>query len=91
MELIGTWLSAIITDNNNGLLDTEIKLIEERLSKESGRFGDRRCELTIIGDRTQVDKFTDALKSCFLTDEEIDHWKKNYEFEDPWPKNIIRR
>ena len=91
LELIGTWLSAIITDNNNGLLDTEIKLIEERLSKESGRFGDRRCELTIIGDRTQVDKFTDALKSCFLTDEEIEHWKKNYEFEDPWPKNIIRR
>ena len=91
LELIGTWLSAIITDNNNGLLDTEIKLIEERLSKESGRFGDRHCELTIIGDKTQVDKFTDALKSCFLTYEEIDHWKKNYEFEDPWPKNIIRR
>ena len=91
LELIGTWLSAIITDNNNGLLDTEIKLIEERLSKESGRFGDRHCELTIIGEKTQVDKFTDALKSCFLIDEEIELWKKSYEFEDPWPKNIIRR
>ena len=59
--------------------------------KESGRFGDRHCELTVIGDKTQVDKFTDALKSCFLNDKEIALWKNDYMFEDPWPKNIVKR
>ena len=91
LELIGIWLSWIIEENNGNLLDSEIKLIKEKLSKESGRFGDRHCELTVIGDKTQVDKFTDALKSCFLNDKEIALWKNDYIFEDPWPKNIIKR
>ena len=91
LELIGIWLSWIIEDNNSNLLDSEIKLIKEKLSKESGRFGDRHCELTVIGDKTQVDKFTDALKSCFLNDKEIALWKNDYIFEDPWPKNIVKR
>ena len=91
LELIGIWLSWIIEDNNGNLLDSEIKLIKEKLSKESGRFGDRHCELTLIGDKTQVDKFTDALKSCFLNDKEIALWKNDYMFEDPWPKNIVKR
>ena len=91
LELIGTWLSGIIEDNNNGLLDVEIKLIKEKLSKQTGRFGDRCCELTVIGDKAQIDKFTEGLKSCFLNNEEIDLWRKNYVFEDPWPKNIKKR
>jgi len=91
LELIGIWLSWIIEDDNGNLLDSEIKLIKEKLSKESGRFGDRHCELTVIGDKTQVDKFTDALKSCFLNDKEIALWKNDYIFEDPWPKNIVKR
>lgn len=91
LELIGIWLSWIIEENNGNLLDSEIKLIKEKLSKESGRFGDRHCELTVIGDKTQVDKFTDALKSCFLNDKEIALWKNDYMFEDPWPKNIVKR
>ena len=91
LELIGIWLSWIIEDNNGNLLDSEIKLIKEKLSKESGRFGDRHCELTVIGDKTQVDKFTDALKSCFLNDKEIALWKNDYMFEDPCPKNIVKR
>ena len=91
LELIGIWLSWIIEDNNGNLLDSEIKLIKQKLSKESGRFGDRHCELTVIGDKTQVDKFTDALKSCFLNDKEIALWKNDYMFEDPWPKNIVKR
>ena len=90
LELIGIWLSWIIEENNGNLLDSEIKLIKEKLSKESGRFGDRHCELTVIGDKTQVDKFTDALKSCFLNDKEIALWKNDYIFEDPWPKNIVK-
>ena len=66
------------------------KHLEEKLEKESGRFGDRHCDLTVIGDKTQVDSFTSSLKSCFLNDEEIQLWENGHEFDDPWPKNIVK-
>jgi G3E family GTPase len=90
LEIIGSWRSGIVDDENHGLSDMEIEILEEKLSKESGRFGDRHCELTVIGDESQVDRFTDALKFCFLTDQEIELWEYGHEFEDPWPKNIVR-
>ena len=90
LELIGSWRSGIIEDKEHGLLEMEIKLLKERLKKESGHFGDRHCDLTVIGDENQVDRFTDALKSCFLTNHEIELWKNGHEFPDPWPKNIVR-
>ena len=90
LELIGSWRSGILEDNNHGLSEMEIKLLEEKLEKESGRFGDRHCDLTVIGDKTQVDSFTSSLISCFLNDEEIQLWENGHEFEDPWPKNIVK-
>ncbi|HAB90158.1 MAG TPA: hypothetical protein DCF84_06440 [Bacteroidetes bacterium] len=57
--------------------------------KEKGRFGDRHCDLTVIGDLSHVDIFADKLKSCFLTNDEIDLWNKGHDFKDPWPKKIV--
>ena len=90
LELIGTWRSSVAEDKNNGLLDFEIKLLKEELKKETGRFGDRRCDITIIGNRNQLDKFTDKLESCFLNDKEIEQYNNGYAFKDPWPKNIVK-
>ncbi|MEM8890925.1 MAG: GTP-binding protein [Bacteroidota bacterium] len=90
LEIIGSWRSGIVEDENHGISAMEIELLKEQLAKESGRFGDRHCDLTVIGDKTQVDRFTDALRSCFLSEEEIDAWENGYEFSDPWPKNIVR-
>ncbi|MEM1259659.1 MAG: GTP-binding protein [Bacteroidota bacterium] len=90
LEIIGSWRSGILEDGNHGLSEMEIQLLRERLSKEPGRFGDRQCDLTVIGDKTQVDRFTNALTSCFLTDEEIELWKKGHMFDDPWPKNLVK-
>jgi len=90
LELMGTWLAAIFENKNNGLLEEEMKLLEERLANETGRFGDRCCDLTVIGDKDQVNQFTEKLKSCFLTDNEIKHWKNGIEFKDPWPKKIVK-
>ena len=90
LELIGSWRSGILEDKENGLSEMEIKLLKEKLEKEPGRFGDRHCDLTVIGDKTQVDSFTNSLKSCFLNDQEIQLWENGYEFEDPWPKNIVK-
>ncbi|MEM6804863.1 MAG: GTP-binding protein, partial [Bacteroidota bacterium] len=90
LEIIGSWRSGIVEDKNHGISEMEIQMLKEQLAKESGRFGDRHCDLTVIGDKTQVDRFTDALISCFLTNEEIEAWNHGHEFEDPWPKNIVR-
>ena len=68
----------------------EIKILEKKIDQEGRLFGDRHCDITVIGDQTQVDRFTNALKSCFLNDQEIEDWKNKYEFDDPWPKNITR-
>lgn len=90
LELIGSWRSGIVEDENNGLTEVEIDALKDLLAKESGRFGDRHCELTVIGDKTQVNQFTDKLSSCFLTDKEIELWHAGHQFEDPWPKSMIR-
>ncbi|MEM9339246.1 MAG: GTP-binding protein [Bacteroidota bacterium] len=90
LELIGYWRSGVVEESNSGLMEMEIELLKERLAKESGRFGDRHCHLTVIGDKTQVDRFTEALKACFLTEDEIAHWQAGDEFPDPWPKNIVK-
>ena len=90
LEIIGSWRSGIIEDENHGLSEIEIKILEEQIDKEDRIFGDRHCDITVIGDQTQVDRFTNALKSCFLNDQEIELWKNDYKFDDPWPKNITR-
>ena len=90
LELIGSWRSGILEQENNNLSSQEIDLLKQKLSEENGRFGDRHCDLTVIGDKMQVDRFTAALESCFLTEKEIELWENKHEFEDPWPKNIVR-
>ncbi|CAI8400893.1 MAG: Putative metal chaperone YciC [Flavobacterium sp. SCGC AAA160-P02] len=89
LELIGFWRSGIVEDKDNGLSKMEIESLKELLAKESGRFGDRHCDLTVIGDKAQINQFTDKLISCFLTEEEIELWNAGCQFEDPWPKNIV--
>ena len=89
LEFIGLWRSSIVEDQNNRLLDFELEVLKEQLKKEKGRFGDRRCDITIIGERNQLDKFTEKLNLCFLNDKEIEQYNSGYVFEDPWPKNIV--
>ena len=91
MELIGYWRAGILEDDNNGLDEEEIAGLKKRLEQESGRFGDRRCNLTIIGDDSQVDLFADSLMQCFLTEEEIEYWRSGGKFPDPWPENFVKR
>lgn len=90
LEILGTWRAAILEDKQHGLLDEEVKLLRQKLSNESGRFGDRCCDLTIIGDKQQVDQFSEKIRSCFLTEKEIQQWQNGDKFKDPWPKNIVR-
>ena len=90
LELIGSWRAGILEDDDHGLLEFELELLKEQLANEKGRFGDRRCDLTVIGDQSKVDRFTEALNKCFLTEEEIKLWENGHEFTDPWPKRIVK-
>lgn len=89
LELIGSWRSGIVEDQNHGLPEMEIEQLRKMLENEPGRFGDRHCDLTVIGDASQVDQFSEKLESCFLTDEEIELYHSGHIFEDPWPTNIV--
>ena len=91
LELVGYWRAGILEDEDNGLSEMELQGLRERLANEPGRFGDRRCHLAIIGDKSQVDRFAQLLQDCFLTDDELDHWQAGGEFPDPWPADFVAR
>ena len=91
LELISFWRAAILEDTENNLDETERQGLREQLANESGRFGDRHCHLTVIGDKNQVDHFTESLMQCFLTEDEIIRWQSGEQFPDPWPENYITR
>lgn len=91
LELIGYWRAGIVENKDHGISEYEIEKLKEMLAKETGRFGDRHCDLTVIGDKYQVNQFTEMLKSCFLNDDEIELWRNGHEFEDPWPQKIVKR
>ncbi len=91
LELVGYWRAGILEHEDHGLGEDEIEGLRRMLREEPGRFGDRRCSVTVIGDRTQVETFTEALRACFLTDDEIAHWQSGGTFEDPWPESYETR
>ena len=90
LELIGTWKAGIVESEDHGITQMEIDILKERLDAMEGRFGDRYCDLTVIGDKSQVGMFTEKLQSCFLTEEELILWESGFDFEDPWPTNIVK-
>lgn len=88
LEIVGSWRAGIAEDPESGLTEVEMAELKKRLEKETGGFGDRRCDLTIIGDQGCVDDFTSALESCLLSESEVQLWRNGHEFEDPWPRTI---
>ena len=89
MELVGYWRAGILEEEHN-LSEEEIGLLKDMISKAPGRFGDRECNLTVIGDQSQVDQFVQSLNDCFLSDHELQKWKDGVDFADPWPKNLAK-
>ena len=91
LDLVGFWRAGILEDENSNLDEMERAGLRELMAKEPGRFGDRHCHLTVIGDKDQVDQFTESLMECFLTEEEIIRWRSGEQFPDPWPANYTTR
>lgn len=90
LEFISYWKAGVLAHDNNRLNDEERRILQQQLEAMPGRFGDRRCSLTVIGQRHQLDDFCRALRHCFLTEEEIDWWQDGGAFPDPWPQRVGR-
>lgn len=90
LELVSYWKSAVVEQGQDRLSDYEIEQLRLQLAQNPGRFGDRRCELTVIGEPQATREFSAALQNCFLTEDEIAHWQGKGEFADPWPYRFTK-
>lgn len=90
LEFISYWKAGVLAHEDNRLNEEERRVLQQQLAAMPGRFGDRHCRLTVIGQRYQLDDFCRALQHCFLTEEEIAWWQAGGEFSDPWPTQVGR-
>lgn len=81
-EAAGVWWSCVPSTE---WPDDEI-LFQEINSTFSGKYGDRRQEIVIIGIKMDKEELVEKFEKCLLTEEEIsfgeEAWKS---FEDPFP------
>jgi len=90
LELLGYWKIAALHDPALNLSAEERRIMQAKLAAFPPRFGDRRCELTVIGQRAELDTFVHALTTCFCSEAEIADWQAGAPFDDPWPTRVAR-
>lgn len=88
LEIVNYWKICTLEDDSLNLSNWEKDAMRKKLTEAHPGFGDRRCQLTVIGKETELDAFVDALWDCFCTDAEIEAWKNGQDFVDPWPKTV---
>lgn len=88
LEIVNYWKIAALEDDSLNLSDWEKVAMREKLRGQHSLFGDRRCQLTVIGQEAELDVFVEALDTCFCTEDEAAAWQAGGSFEDPWPKTV---
>ena len=86
LAILNFWKIAALEDENVRLVPEEREELKRRLADYSPDFGDRHCNLTVIGEREGLRTFEAALRECLCTAQEVAQWKAGHAFEDPWPK-----
>jgi G3E family GTPase len=90
LELTGYWRASILADPSANLTSEERNVLLEKLATAHPRFGDRHCELTVIGTASDRSTFIQGLRDCFCTESEIIQWEQGGLFHDPWPQQLRR-
>ena len=90
LEWLGIWKAAALETTPSKLLPEEREYLQTFVAAGHPIFGDRSCELTVIGSERDRKIFSQELLACFCTDEEVNYWRNGGTFPDPWPK-IHRR
>jgi len=80
----------VLSHADNGLSREERQQLMAQLDGQCSKFGDRHCKLTVIGQAPELDHFVEALRRCFCTDTEIEHWQNGGYFSDPWPTQVVK-
>ncbi|MEM6760099.1 MAG: GTP-binding protein [Pseudomonadota bacterium] len=88
LEIVNYWKISALEDDSLNLSEWEKQAMRAKLTEAHPDFGDRRCQLTVIGDALDLDAFVAALQTCFCTEAEIATWKAGGDFVDPWPKTV---
>ena len=88
LEIVNYWKISALEDESLNLSEAETESMRAKLTDAHPDFGDRRCQLTVIGDALDLDAFVEALETCFCTEAEIAAWKAGEDFADPWPKTV---
>lgn len=71
LAFISYWKSGMLEHTDNHLTVEERQALQQQLASSSGRFGDRRCDLTVIGVKAEIDTFATMMRHCFFTEDEI--------------------
>jgi G3E family GTPase len=90
LEWAATWKAGILADPEARLLPEERRGLEAQMHTLHPIFGDRHCELTLIGHMRERTHFSALLQECFCTDAEIAAWQRGEPFADPWPTSLRR-
>lgn len=90
LEVVGFWRAPILDDDTQKFTQEHYDILKQKVDKIDSRFGDRRCRLTVIGQKEEASAFVKALEACFLTDEELKFWRDGGEFDDPWPQKVAQ-
>ncbi|KZN64272.1 hypothetical protein N473_15095 [Pseudoalteromonas luteoviolacea CPMOR-1] len=90
LEFVGFWRAPILKDESHDFTPEHYDILKKKIDKIDSRFGDRRCRLTVIGQKDEASGFVKALEACFLTDEELNFWRNGGTFDDPWPTNVAK-
>ncbi|MEM1233604.1 MAG: GTP-binding protein [Pseudomonadota bacterium] len=88
LEIVNYWKIAALEDESLNLAAWEKEALRAKIADGHPDFGDRRCQLTVIGDALQLDDFVAALETCFCTAKEIEAWRDGEDFDDPWPTSV---
>ncbi|MEM1053132.1 MAG: GTP-binding protein [Pseudomonadota bacterium] len=85
LAVLNYWKVAAIEDERVILQPEEREELQRQLADCHPDFGDRHCNLTVIGERDGLSTFEAALRECFCTNDEIAQWQAGVTFSDPWP------
>jgi G3E family GTPase len=88
LELTAYWKAALVGNPDGKLLPSEIESLRAMLKGSHPLFGDRSCELTIIGTAADRRVFIPEFMRCFCSESEVRAWQAGHAFEDPWPKTL---
>jgi G3E family GTPase len=90
LEWVATWRATILESQSEKLMPEEVAYLHTFVDAGDPLFGDRKCELTVIGTRQDRTVFLRELEACLCTPAEVAAWQAGLPFADPWPKTVAR-